>query len=64
MFAAVKEVPLAPGSEEILIPGEIEYRTQAQREREGIFVEEVTWAQIVEAAQGRRLDVESLLAGE
>jgi len=62
LFAAVKEVPLAPGFEEILIPGEIEYRTQAQREREGIFVEEVTWAQIVEEAQGMGVDVESLLA--
>jgi len=62
LFAAVKEVPLAPGFEQILIPGEIEYRTQAQREREGIFVEEVTWAQIVEEAQGMGVDVESLLA--
>lgn len=61
LFAAVKEVPLAPGFEEILIPGEIEYRTQAQREREGIFVEEVTWEQIVEAAQSLGVDVESLL---
>jgi len=60
LFAAVKEVPLAPGFEEILIPGEIEYRTQAQREREGIFVEEVTWSQIVEAAQGLGVEVERL----
>lgn len=64
LFAAVKEVPLAPGFEEILIPGEIEYRTQARREREGIFVEEVTWEQIVEAAQDVGVDVESLLEGE
>ena len=61
MFAAIKEVPLAPGVEEIFIPGEIEYRTQAQREREGIFVEEVTWGLIVEAAQGLGVDVEGLL---
>jgi len=63
VFAAVKEVPLAPSFEEILIPGEIEYRTQAQREREGVFVEEVTWSQIVEAALGLGVDVESLLEG-
>ena len=61
LFAAVKEVPLAPGVEEILVPGEIEYRTQAQREQEGIFVEEVTWSQIIEAVQGLGLEVESLL---
>jgi len=64
LLAGVKEVPLAPGFEEILIPGEIEYRTQAQREQEGIFVEEVTWAQIVEAAQRLGVDVEGLLAGQ
>ena len=61
LFAATKEVPLAPGFEEILIPGEIEYRTLAQREREGIFVEDVTWAQIVDAGQGLGVDVEGLL---
>jgi len=63
LFTAIKEVSLAPDVEEILIPGEIEYRTQAQREREGIFVEEVTWAQIAEAAQRLEVDVEGLLAG-
>lgn len=59
-FAAVKDVPRAPGVDEIFIPGEIEYRTRAQREQEGIFVEEVTWAQIVEAAQGLGVDVKDL----
>jgi len=62
LFASLKQVPLAPGFEEILIPGEIEYRTQAQREREGIFVEELTWTQIVEAAGGLGVEVEGLLS--
>ncbi|MEA3460166.1 MAG: Ldh family oxidoreductase [Chloroflexota bacterium] len=61
LFAAVKDVPLAPDFEEILIPGEPEYRTKAQREREGIFVEEVTWEQIVEEAQGLGVDLDGLL---
>jgi len=62
LFAAVKDVPRAPGVEEIFIPGEIEYRTKAQREQEGIFVEDVTWSQIVEAGQGLGVQVEALLA--
>jgi LDH2 family malate/lactate/ureidoglycolate dehydrogenase len=61
LFAELKQVPLASGVEEVLVPGEIEYRTQAQRAREGIFVEEVTWEQIVKSGQDRGVDVESLL---
>jgi uncharacterized oxidoreductase len=61
LFASIKEVSLAPGCEEIFIPGEIEYRTQVQREKEGIFVEDVTWTQIVEAGRGLGVEVTKLL---
>ena len=60
-IAAVKKVPLAPGVEEILVPGEIEYRTQVQRKREGILVEEVTWSEIVQAAQELGVEMQGLL---
>ncbi len=36
---------------EILMPGEIEERTKAQRLREGIEIDATTWAQIAEAAK-------------
>jgi len=39
----LKESPAAPGFREVLYPGELEYRTEQQRRREGIGVEEETW---------------------
>lgn len=42
----VKTSPPAAGFSEVLYPGEIEYRTEQRRRREGIFVEDETWGQI------------------
>ncbi len=36
---------------DILMPGEIEERTKAQRQREGIEIDETTWSQIAETAK-------------
>jgi uncharacterized oxidoreductase len=47
----VKETPRAPGCEEILVPGEPEWRSKARREREGIPLPERTWASLGEAAE-------------
>jgi LDH2 family malate/lactate/ureidoglycolate dehydrogenase len=40
LFADLKSQPKAPGVEEILIPGEPEWRTKGQREREGCPIRE------------------------
>ena len=42
----VKNTPPAKGFSEVLYPGEIEWRTEEQRRRDGIFVEDETWSQI------------------
>ena len=42
----LKAVPRAAGVDEILLPGEIEWRTRAVREQTGIPLPEVTWARI------------------
>jgi LDH2 family malate/lactate/ureidoglycolate dehydrogenase len=42
----LKATPRAPGVDEILLPGEIEWRTKAIREREGIPLPKVTWERI------------------
>ena len=47
----VKSTPTNPGIAEILIPGEIEYKTRDQRERGGIPVGEVLWSNICELAE-------------
>jgi uncharacterized oxidoreductase len=52
LFAWVKSAPLAQGSKGIMIPGEPEARTEAERRANGIFVEDETWAQIEAAEHG------------
>lgn len=49
-IAWVKSSPKTPGGD-ILMPGEIEERTRAQRLRDGIDIDPTTWAQIGAAAQ-------------
>jgi uncharacterized oxidoreductase len=45
----VKDVPPAKGFSEVLLPGEPEQRSKAERLRDGIPVPEATWNAIVEA---------------
>lgn len=52
LFAYVKTAPLAENSKGILIPGEPEERTEADRRANGIFIEDETWAQIEAAEKG------------
>jgi uncharacterized oxidoreductase len=53
----VKTSPPAAGFNEVLYPGEIEYKTELKRRAEGIFVEDETWHQITELM--RELKVEA-----
>ena len=53
----VQSCPLAPGFDEILIPGEPERRTRRQREKEGIPVDEATWAEVAAAANKYRVPI-------
>ncbi|MCZ6681208.1 MAG: Ldh family oxidoreductase [Candidatus Poribacteria bacterium] len=50
LVAYVKASPLAPGFDEILVPGEIELRQEKRRSREGIPIDDETWRQIQETA--------------
>ncbi|MCZ6679546.1 MAG: Ldh family oxidoreductase, partial [Candidatus Poribacteria bacterium] len=52
----VKSSRLAPGFDEILAPGEPEFRSAQRKEIEGIAIDETTWAAICEAARGFGLD--------
>ncbi len=51
VLGKIKDVPPAPGFDEVLVPGEPEVRTAERRLKEGIPVAEDTWAEIVAAAQ-------------
>ena len=58
-FEYVKSTPTDDRTEEILIPGEIEHRTRAEREKSGIPVTDVVWGQLVERGQSVGVAVES-----
>jgi uncharacterized oxidoreductase len=47
----MKSCPLAPGFDEILIPGDLERRTRREREKQGIPVDEGTWAEVTATAE-------------
>ncbi len=47
----LKSSRLLPGFDEILLPGELEYRLRCKGEDEGVFVDEETWRQIRETGE-------------
>lgn len=56
LITFIKSSPTLPGFEEILIPGEPEFRTQQRRAQEGIWIEDTTWEEI--CAAGKELGVQ------
>ncbi|MBI4234379.1 MAG: Ldh family oxidoreductase [Chloroflexi bacterium] len=55
-IAYLKNSPPAAGFQEVLYPGELEYRTEQERRRDGIFVEDETWAELRRLAQEHGLE--------
>jgi len=60
MLGEVKKGRRAPGVEEILVPGEREFRTMETRLREGIPLHQRTWDSIVAAAGELGVEIESV----
>ncbi len=58
LFESVKAVPTNSETKEILIPGELEYRTREQRERDGIPVTDAVWADITAVAERLKVSLE------
>jgi len=50
LLAATKSVPVAPGANEVLLPGELEERAEAERRRTGVPLDDVIWAELQQAA--------------
>ncbi len=48
----LKATPPAQGFTEVYYPGEIEYRKEQDRRKNGVPIEESTWAKLKELAQG------------
>ncbi len=53
--AYLKSSPPAPGFDEVLVPGELEFRTLRQRIVEGVPVDAVTWSAIMGHAEELRV---------
>ena len=47
----IRACPKAEGIKEILIPGDPERKSKAQRQRDGIPLDEGTWGQLMKLAQ-------------
>ena len=47
LFEYVKSSPVAPGFDEIVVPGERSFRERHKRLEEGVFIEDETWRQIM-----------------
>ncbi len=58
-IAYVKSSAKVSPAGEILMPGEIEERTRAQRRREGIELDEKTWGQILATARSLNVEFQS-----
>ena len=50
LFGFVRSAPLAPGSKEILVPGEPEARLERERRAVGVPLDDETWRQLRECA--------------
>ncbi|RLI04131.1 hypothetical protein DRO38_02040, partial [Candidatus Bathyarchaeota archaeon] len=48
---------LRPGFKEILLPGEPELRTEMKRRKEGIYIPDRTWEEIMRIAEKKSIDV-------
>lgn len=57
----VKEVPPAPGFDEVIIPGEPEFKTKEKREKEGITISKKTWEDIQSLSKELGIDIQRFL---
>ncbi|MDD3428222.1 MAG: Ldh family oxidoreductase [Caldisericia bacterium] len=64
LFLHIKDTPKLPGFEEIFIPGEIEYYNKIRNLREGIFLEDKTWNDIIELSKNLKIDIRDVIHSE
>lgn len=61
LHAHVKASPTAPGVEEIMVPGDPERKSRAEREANGVPVDEQTWTEMLEAADALGMPPDEVL---
>ena len=58
LCAYVTGSPPAPGSQEVCMPGQLDFRTRERRLVEGIGVPEATWQQMLQIARRLEIDID------
>jgi uncharacterized oxidoreductase len=61
LIVEIKASPVMSGFQEILLPGEREYRMMEKRKREGIPVHEKIWQEILETCNKLQIDAQSIM---
>jgi len=57
LIRRIKSSKLRPGFKEILLPGEPELRTEMKRRKEGIYIPDRTWEEIMRIAEKKSIDI-------
>lgn len=59
----IKASPVRPGFKEVLLPGELEYRSMAKRREAGIPIDDKSWSLLLQRCGEIGVDAQSLLGG-
>ena len=59
----IKSNPVRPGFEEVLLPGELEYRSMVKRKKEGIPIDHKSWGILLDRCRMIGVDAVALLSG-
>ena len=57
----IKLSPTMPGFEEVLLPGEREYKSMEKRDEEGIPIDDISWQEILKTCAELGIDAESIM---
>jgi LDH2 family malate/lactate/ureidoglycolate dehydrogenase len=62
LMKEIKSSPVRPGFQQVLLPGEMQYRVLKKRTKEGIPIDDFSWQSLLEACKKLGIDTESLIA--
>jgi LDH2 family malate/lactate/ureidoglycolate dehydrogenase len=62
LVTEIKATPVRPGFKEVLLPGELEYRAMAKRRKEGIPIDDKSWAILRQTCEKNGIDAVALLS--
>lgn len=61
LISEIKSNPARPGFKEVLLPGELEYRSMAKRKKEGIPIDDKSWDALLQRCEVIGIDARAIL---